>query len=576
MRQDNQLRSALVAVTTALVIVSFSVGCGKKGEEAGGTTGAASAAVPTGSSSGAGAGAAPGAGEHGSVAQPIAPKMAGGIQAVIKDFQLFHPYSSERAMPNVRDNNSYTTRDSSSAYGIGVIIEATNETGEVLVGPWFDGEIHFIHGDRDVDCRFAPDGIGEFYTTSYTLHYNNVPADAKPDPFTGEKPTAWRNESGSTLEHPWRPGEKIRFYSRKNDCDSILLNDLPPSQVRGKVVIKANKRFVKAYDSEFDSERFDLALTGDNVRIRHKATGYLVLLPVRDLKENRMNVFEMVAGDAPKDATTVPLTKLKLRSGIRYTREDIIESSALAFELPAPVMTLQKVKLDNGDMVYASGNVLVYPKDGKVVYQDMARQKLSLLDVTREDVPATTPEVTFTQNELSGTVKSITLTDHVDETSLNKGQRRLTVTWAMNLQGENIDARLRVPYDIAKADYEKAAKEAESGDAAAKAEAAKTKAALSAAETKYKTGSKTEREKIAKAFPCGDVKIATNRGTRGASNGKAIGEACKTLLTSNEVQVTMTFTLERYELPIALVYSLGGKFTWSPVASASLLGMDPR
>lgn len=573
MRQDNQKRSALIAA--AAVIVSSSIGCGNKGES-GGTTGAASASAPAGSASSAAA-AAPAGAAQGSATQPTAPKLPGGIQIAIKDFQLFHPYSSERAMPNVRDNGTYNTRESSSSYGIGMIVEATNETGDVLVGPWFDGEVHFINGDRDVDCRFSPDGIGEYYTTSYTLHYNNVPADAKADPFTGEKPTAWKNESGSTLEHPWRPGEKIRFYSRKNDCDSILLNDLPPSQIRGKVVVKANKRFVKSYDSEFDSERFDLALTGDNVRIRHKSSGYLVLLPVRDVKENRMNVFEMVAaGDVPKDATTVPLSKLKLRNEIRYTRDDILESAPLPFEVPSQAMTLQMVKLENGEMVHASGNVLVYPKDGKVTYQEMAKAKLSLLEVTREDVPSSTPEVSFTHNELSGRAKSITLQDHVEETSLNKGQRRLTVTWAMNLAGENIDNRLRVPYDIAKGEYEKAAKEAESGDAAAKAEAAKTKAAMDAAETKYKTGSKTEREKIAKAFPCGDVKIVTNRGTKAPSNAKVVGDACKVLLSANEAEVTMTFTLERYELPVALVYNLAGKFTWSPVAGMPLMKLDPR
>jgi hypothetical protein len=572
MRQDNQTRTALIAA--AALVVSSSIGCGNKGGEAAGTgSPAGSAGQPAASSSAA---APPGAAQ-GSIATPTAPKMPGGIQVAIKDFQLFHPYSTERAMPNVRDNGTYNTRDSSTSYGVGVIVEATNETGEVLTGPWFDGEVHFVNGDRDVDCKFSPDGIGEYYTTSYTLHYNNVPADAKTDPFTGEKPTAWRNESGSTLEHPWRPGEKIRFFSRKNDCDSILINDLPPSQVRGKLVIKANKRFVKSYDSEFDSERFDLALTGDNVRIRHKASGYLVLLPVRDAKENRSNIFEMIAaGDIPKDATTMPLSRLKLRSEIRYTREDIIESAPLPFEVPPQAMTLQMVKLDNGELVHASGNVLVYVKEGKVTYQDMARQKLSLLEVSREDVPASTPAVTFTQNELSGTVKSIAITDHIDEMALSKGQRRLTVTWGMTLQGDNIDARLRVPYDIAKGDYEKAAKEAESGDPAAKAEAAKTKSAMDAAETKYKTGSKTEREKIVKAFPCGDVKIATNRTTKSPSNGKAVVESCKTLLTANDVEVTMTFTLDRYELPVALVYSLGGKFTWSPVASLPLLKMDPR
>jgi len=129
---------------------------------------------------------------------------------------------------------------------------------------------------------------------------------------------------------------------------------------------------------------------------------------------------------------------------------------------------------------------------------------------------------------------------------------------------------------VAKGEYEKAAKEAESGDPAAKAEAAKAKAAMDSAETKYKTGSKTEREKIAKAFPCGDVKLATNRGTKSPSNGKAVGEACKTLLSANDVEVTMTFTLDRYELPVALVYNLAGKFTWSPVASVPLMKMDPR
>jgi len=226
MRQDNQTRSALIAA--AALVVSSSIGCGNKGGEAGGSgQPAGSAGQPAASSSAAVAAANPGSAQ-GSVATPTAPKMAGGIQVAIKDFQLFHPYSSERAMPNVRDNGTFNTRESSSSYGVGVIVEATNETGDVLVGPWFDGEIHFINGDRDVDCRFSPDGIGEYYTTSYTLHYNNVPADAKADPFTGEKPTAWRNEAGSTLEHPWRPGEKVRFYSRKNECDSILLNDLPP------------------------------------------------------------------------------------------------------------------------------------------------------------------------------------------------------------------------------------------------------------------------------------------------------------------------------------------------------------
>lgn len=492
-------------------------------------------------------------------------------------------------MPSVRDNGSFSTRDQNSAYGLGIIIEATNDTGEVLSDAWFEGSLRFVNGDREVECKFSPDSVGDLYNTTYTLHFNNVPDDAKADPFTGEKPSAWRNESSSTNESVWRPGEKIRLMSRKNECESVVLADMPPSQIRGRIVVKANKVFVKSYASVFDEGAFDLALVGDSVRIRDKASGHVAFVPVREEAEGnrsaRYNVLTMTAAkDASKDAPSVPLTHLELRYPIRYTRADITESAPLEFDLPPPSLTLQMVKMPTGEMVHASGNVLVYVKENKVVYQDMAKAKLSLLGLSREDVPAQRPEVTFTKNELSGSVKAATITDYVDDPALSKGQRKLSVTWNLHLQGDGIDRRLRVPFDIASSEYEKAAADlqrVDGGDAAAVAEAkgaeAKAKAAKSAAETKYKNGLKGEREKLAKAFNCAEVKIATNRGTKGPSNGKALGEACKALVTgSDDLEVTITYTLDRYEIPIALVYSLGGDFTWNPIASAPLLRLDAR
>ncbi|MDI3282604.1 hypothetical protein [Polyangium sp. 15x6] len=521
--------------------------------------------------------------------QPTTPPSTKSIQVSIKDLQLFHPYSSERAMPSVRDNGSFSTRDQNSAYGLGIIIEATNDTGEVLSDAWFEGSLRFVNGDREVECKFSPDSVGDLYNTTYTLHFNNVPDDAKADPFTGEKPSAWRNESSSTNESVWRPGEKIRLVSRKNECESIVIADMPPSQIRGRIVVKANKVFVKSYASVFDESAFDLALVGDSVRIRDKASGHVAFVPVREEADGnrsaRYNVLTMTAAkDASKDAPSVPLSHLELRYPIRYTRADILESPPLEFDLPPPSMTMQMVKLPSGELVHASGNVLVYVKENKVVYQDMAKAKLSLLGVSREDVPGSMPAVTFTKNELSGSVKSATLTDHVDDSALSKGQRKLSVTWNLHLQGDGIDRRLRVPFDIASSEYEKAAADlqrVDGGDAAAVAEAkgaeAKAKAAKSAAETKYKSGLKGEREKLAKAFSCAEVKIATNRGTKSPSNGKAVGEACKALVTgSDDLEVTITYTLDRYEIPVALVYSLGGDFTWNPIASAPLLRLDAR
>jgi hypothetical protein len=550
------------------------MGCGRD-KPAEGSAPSASGSAAAGASAAPGEGSAPSAE---TAAKPAEGASAKGIQVAIKDFQLFHPYSTERAMPNVRDNGTWNTREASSSYGLGIIVEATNDTGEVLSGVWFEGTLRFINGEREVECRFSPDSIGDYYNTTFTLHHNNVPADAKTDPFTGEKPTAWRNESGSTTENVWRPGERIRLVSRKNECDSIVLTDMPPSQVRGRLVVKAGKRFAKSFASEFHDDQFDLALVGDSVRIRDKASKHVVVLPVKD------NVIEMLAaGEAPKDAPVVPLAHLELRAPVRYSREHVMESAPFEFQLPPQVTTLQMVKLPSGDMVHASANVLVFPKDNKVVYQDMAKLKLSLLDVTREDVPAATPEVSFTQNELSGKVKSAALVDFVDDTALSKGQRKLGVTWTLHLQGNDIDARLRAPYDVATSELEQATAELEkvsADDAAvlagAKAAEAKAKAAKTAAETKYRSGLKTEREKLAKAFPCADVKLATNRGTRGPSNGKTVADACKALIAGDDVEVTITYTLDRYELPVALVYSVGGAFTWSPIASAPLLRLDPR
>jgi len=574
MRRDNLSSAGLLLLTS--LVAAVPLGCKGSGTPEGASPAASGSAAAAGS--GAPANAPAGGAE--APAKPEGAPQTKGIQVTIKDFQLFHPYSPERAMPSVRDNGSFSTRESSPAYGLGIIVEAENTTGEVLHGVWFEGSLRFINGDHEVSCKFSPDSVGDYYNTSFSLHYNTVPADAKADPNTGEKPTAWRNENSSLTESVWRPGEKIRLFSRKNECDSLVLADMPPSQIKGRLLVRANRRFIKTVGSEFDSSEFELALLGDQVRIIDRATRNVVTLPIKD------NVFEMVAlgsGDQPKDGTYVPLSHLELRSSIRYSRADIIESPPVEFDLPPPVMTLQMVKMPSGEMVHASGNVLVYKKDDKVVYQDMAKAKMHLLELTREDVPASTPAVNFAKNELTGQVKGIELVHFTDDTALSKGQRKLAVTWTMHLQGDDIDKRLRVPFDIASSELDKAVQElngVDSGDAAAvanaKANEAKARAAKSAAETKYKSGLKSEREKLAKAFPCGDVKLATNRGTKGPSNSKAAVEACKAIITGDDAEVTITYTLDRYEIPVALVYSLGGEFTWNSIASAPLLKLDAR
>jgi flagellar motor switch/type III secretory pathway protein FliN len=183
-------------------------------------------------------------------------------------------------------------------------------------------------------------------------------------------------------------------------------------------------------------------------------------------------------------------------------------------------------------------------------------------------------------------VTAIALASSADDPALAKGQRKLSVTWKLSLKGGQIDGRLRSTLDTATAAADSAERAAFALDmnsaadkaevAKAKADAASAKAAKLDAETKYRTGLSSERGRLAKLFLCGEARLATNRAVRAASNAKAASDACKTLEKIDDVEVTLTYMLDRYELPVGLVYSLGKAQVMSQVASETLLKLDPR
>jgi hypothetical protein len=63
---------------------------------------------------------------------------------------------------------------------------------------------------------------------------------------------------------------------------------------------------------------------------------------------------------------------------------------------------------------------------------------------------------------------------------------------------------------------------------------------------------------------------------RSPSNAKSASDTCKALEKGGDVEVTLTYTLERYEVPVALVYSLGKSQAFRPIASDALNKLDPR
>lgn len=566
------------ALGSALALLAAA--CGKAEAPAGGEAASSSAASASAAPIAAGS-AAPTALSAGT--KPGQPAGQPRIQVAIKDVQLFHPFSADRAMPSIKDDGTVTTRDSRPRYGFGMIVEATNETGEVLGDTWFEGAVRFEGaGGREIMCEIVADVVADF-TGARFLSYAPKPPKAEGAASGaadfGPK-TDWKDESESLLEAPWRPGERIRMSGRKNECEASIAGDLGATSVKGRIVVKSRKRFVDVYRFDFDSGGFELALDGDLVRIRDRRSPRVSLVPVKE-------VVEMTAAEgAATGSALLPLSRVRLGRVIRASDADLIESEPVEFDIHPAAMTLQKVKLPTGETEHASGNVVVRQKDGKVVYEEMARLKMGLLGIERMDVPPAPPEVAFGADELSGKVVSVALTPAADDASLAKGQRKLSVTWKLNLKGDKIDGRLRSSLDEASAaadaaeaaafklDMDPGADKAEV--AKAKAEAAKTKAAKSAAESKYKTGLSSERGRLAKLFACGDARVATNKGVRGPSNAKAASDACKALEKGDDVEVTMTYMLERYELPVAIVYSLGKAQVFAHIASEPLNKLDPR
>jgi len=192
--------------------------------------------------------------------------------------------------------------------------------------------------------------------------------------------------------------------------------------------------------------------------------------------------------------------------------------------------------------------------------------------------------VGFEADELSGKVTDLKIVHFTDDPTLNKGQRRLSATWHLSLKGDDIEGRLKAAVDAATTALDAAERvevQADIGSdgpvkAKAKADLAKAKSDKTAAETRFKTSLSGERGKLTKLLSCGDIRLVTSKGVRGAVNGKSASDTCKVLDKVNDVDVTLSYAIDRYELPIAMTFSIGKAPTWSPIASARLLKLDPR
>ena len=390
--------------------------------------------------------------------------IASGIKVDIKDFQLFHPFSKKRSLLASNEDDDYSTRKLSEHYGVGVVLEATNNTGRLLRNAWFDGELRFVSAKGTVSCQFEVKRLGSGYWTPKTNFLSYAPQlNDKP----GRKKSDWRNEATSINESPWRPGERIRMLARKSYCATAALADESLERIEGELTVKALPQFVDRFESEFEDGPFDLQLVGDMVRIHNKQSGRLVSVPVVDqqVKSSRdAYVTEVVTdGELNRDGATKLKRVRTSRSLNTWGHYGIVKSAPVTLTLPVSALTLQRVKSPDGNFIHAAGNVAIFAADDKVKRVDLSRLGLDMLTVERQDLPAQAPEVAFVAKELSGKVTAIDNAHFADNTALSKGRHQVSITWELKLNSGDIDGRLRADVDAADAKVK---------DAQAKVEAA--------------------------------------------------------------------------------------------------------
>ena len=312
-------------------------------------------------------------------------------------------------------------------------------------------------------------------------------------------------------------------------CESLVLSDLATTRIAGTLKVTAHHRFPKTAVAEYDDATHGITLDAGTVRIVDRKTKKAVI----------------VGAGAVLDAESgggAVLKHVRLYRPVRIGDTDMVEAAPFTFEVNPRSLTLQQVKLPSGEMGFASGDIVVHAKDGAPLFDDLAKLGLSLDTAERSDVPDRAPDVKVTAEELSAEVTGITLTSYADNPSIERGRRRLTVKWKIAVDSAAMTARL--------------------GEKATDKDGERTLHA--------------ERDRLIKGLACDGIQLVTNKTTRIAWNK---GEAAKTCALLDSVEGTdfvLSYDVDRYEIPVALAYTVAKTKTFSPIASEPLLAFDAR
>jgi hypothetical protein len=524
----------LTFALACVVLLATVLGCKKSSDGADGGA-AASSAAPSATPASTGASSA-GAPKGGPAAA------GGGITIDLKNVQVFIPSANERVMPGFQDDGfstfGYGTKP--KTFGVGVLVDAENATGELLHNVSVKAEAVFKGSGRELRCELSPRRAER---GSPFVSLTPPKAGAKPGA-PGERP--WRDESDSSIESQWRPGERIRFVLRGEECDSEVLLDLGVAQVTGSIVVKARKRLPATMDDRIASDEYEMWLADDVIRMVERPSRR-----VWDLK--RSYASDIVVG--PMDASgKLPVTSLRLANAWSIRPSTEIESAPATFTLPGQAISLQKVKLPLLGWAFASGGSFVAEKgDGTIQRGELGKVGVSLATVEREDVPEKAPMPHVQLDELTVDVIGVKLLQFGEmPAGTPKGRRELDVSLRAAVATGNITARLQAAVD-----------------------SAASPAAKTSAESALKRGADPERKRLAGQFGCASTVLVTNKGQRNPVEPSDATAACRLLDSQDQTELTLRYALDRYEIPVGLIVRVG-KPSFQSLASAELVRFDPR
>lgn len=237
----------------------------------------------------------------------------------------------------------------------------------------------------------------------------------------------------------------------------------------------------------------------------------------------RADCGDIVVLDLGLDGATAEFTV----SGIPVFTKRELTSSPTTLNVPAQTLLLDQIGLPEGGVGFVSGDSVMWLKDGKPDYNGLAFFGLRIDQVVAKGLPRETAPLDGNVEGLSYRIRDAALTRWTaDPANLAKGTSRLNVVLDLAL-----DPNAASPGD---------------------------------------------RSRISRSIRCDQLSLATNRGIVVAANARDASKACADLATAGHATAPLAYVMSRYELPIGLTFSVGGKALFATVASTKLTELDPH